>query len=144
MPTTFSNAELDELLQNWQDTSHRTKKAFLDLKEHLSQKSGLTFDFVARPGVSYSLRAKHQHQTQRPLFAMVDIIDDDPDERWLSVCFFGEMISDPAELGDFVPEGLLGEDAHCFDIEEFDEDLMAYVTARLDEAYRHAAEATAG
>ena len=99
---------------------------------------------MARPGVSYSLRAKHQHQTQRPLFAMVDIIDDDPDERWLSVCFFGEMISDPDELGDFVPEGLLGEDAHCFDIEEFDEDLMAYVTARLDEAYRYAAEATAG
>jgi len=144
MPTTFSNTELDELLQTWQDTSHRTKKAFLDLKEHLSQKSGLAFDFVARPGVSYSLRAKHQHQTQRPLFAMVDIIDDDPDERWLSVCFFGEMISDPDELGDFVPEGLLGEDAHCFDIEEFDEDLMAYVTARLDEAYRYAAEATAG
>ena len=144
MPTTFSNTELDELLQTWQDTSHRTKKAFLDLKEHLSQKSGLAFDFVARPGVSYSLRAKHQHQTQRPLFAMVDIIDDDPDERWLSVCFFGEMISDPDELGDFVPEGLLGEDAHCFDIEEFDEDLMAYVTARLDEAYRYAAEATVG
>jgi len=29
------------------------------------------------------------------------------------------MITDPEERGDFVPEGLLGEYAHCFDIEEF-------------------------
>lgn len=144
MTTHLENVELNELLQNWTDTTRQTKKAFVDLQSHLSQKNDLAFDFVARPGVSYSLRAKHHRQNQRPLFAMVDVIDDDPDQRWLSVCFYGEMISDPDELGDFVPEGLLGEDAHCFDIEEWDEGYLQYVRDRLDEAYGHAAAATAG
>ena len=63
---------------------------------------------------------------------VVDVIEDDP--RWLSVCFYGEMITDPEEKGDFVPEGLLGEDAVCFDIEEREEGLVQYVQDRLDEA----------
>ena len=130
---------LDELLQNWTDTPHLTKKVFLHLKDHLSNRPRLTLDFNARPGVTYSLRAKHDHQHQRPLFTMIDIIDDDPANRWLSVCFYGEMISDPDEIGDFVPEGLLGEDAHCFDIEEWDKGLLQYVTDRIDEAYVQAA-----
>lgn len=66
---------------------------------------------------------------------MVDVIDDDPANRWLSVCFYGEMISDPDENGDFVPEGLLGEDALCFDIDAWEDDLLVYVEKRLDEAY---------
>jgi hypothetical protein len=45
-------AELDGLLRNGKDTPQRTKKVFIDLQDHLSQKSDLTFDFVARPGVS--------------------------------------------------------------------------------------------
>lgn len=132
-------AELDELLQNWTDSPRRTKPVFLTLKDHLSKRTDLTLDFSARPGVTFSLRAKHDHQHQRPLFAMIDIIDDDPSDRWLSVCFYGEMISDPEEIGDFVPEGLLGEDAHCFDLEEWDAERLQYVIDRLDEAYASAA-----
>lgn len=132
-------AELDELLQNWTDSPQQTKKAFLSLKDHLAERNGLTLDFNARPGVTFSLRAKHDNQQNKPLFAMVDIIDDDPTDRWLSVCFYGEMISDPDEMGDFVPEGLLGEDALCFDIEAWDEKQLQYVIDRLDEAYAHAA-----
>ena len=45
---------------------------------------------------------------------MVDIIDDDPADRWLSVCFYDELVDDPKGLGDEVPGGLLGEDAKCF------------------------------
>jgi hypothetical protein len=67
---------------------------------------------------------------------MVDVIEDDP--RWLSVCFYGEMITDPEEKGDFVPEGLLGEDAVCFDVEERDEKLITYIETRLDEACQSA------
>lgn len=134
-----NDKELDELLRNWKDTPQQTKKAFLQLKDHLSQKTGLTLDFNARPGVTFSLRAKHIQQHQQPLFVMIDIIDDDPTSRWLSVCFYGEMISDPDDIGDFVPEGLLGEDAHCFDIEAWDAKLLGYVTARLDEAFSIAA-----
>jgi len=71
---------------------------------------------------------------------MVDVIDDDPTDRWISVCFYGAMITDPEEKGNFVPEGLLGEDAHCFDIEEPNEKDLAYVEARLDEAYQKASQ----
>jgi hypothetical protein len=138
MDTAIAAPELDALLSQWTDNDQQSKKTFQHFQDHLVRKPDLTFDFVARPGVSYSLRARHRRQNQRPLFAMIDIIDDDPSERWLSVCFFGEMISDPDEIGDFVPEGLLGEDAHCFDIEAWDDDLVGYVTARLDEAYEKA------
>ena len=69
---------------------------------------------------------------------MVDVIEDTP--RWLSVCFYNEMIGDPDENGDFVPDGLLGEDALCFDLEEFNEESIRYVQARMDEACRNAAQ----
>ena len=69
---------------------------------------------------------------------MVDVIEDDP--RWLSICFYGEMIADPEEKGDFVPEGLIGEDAVCFDLEQRDEALIRYIETRMDEAYRNAAK----
>ncbi|MEJ2641832.1 MAG: hypothetical protein P8010_19880 [Desulfosarcinaceae bacterium] len=59
------------------------------------------------------------------IVAMVDVIDDDPLDRWLSVCFYGEMAGDPKENGDFVPAGLLGEDTLCFDIEAWEENLLA-------------------
>ena len=139
MDPAIEQPELKTFLSQWSDNEQQTKKVFLHLGDHLARKTDLIFEVVARPGVSCSLRARHQHQKKRPLFAMVDIIDDDPAQRWLSVCFFGEMISDPDEIGDFVPEGLLGEDAHCFDIEAWDDDLVAYVIARLDEAYDKAA-----
>jgi hypothetical protein len=139
MDAFIADTELDAFLFQWTDTAQQTQKAFHHLRDHLTRKPALTFEFVARPGVSYSLRAKHHRQNQHSLFAMIDIIDDDPSQRWLSVCFYGEMISDPDEIGDFVPEGLLGEDAHCFDIEAWDDDLVTYIIARLDEAYDKAA-----
>jgi ADP-ribose pyrophosphatase YjhB (NUDIX family) len=101
---------------------------------------GVRFDWKARPGVTYSLRAAHAAQKNRSLFAMVDVIDDDPENRWLSVCFYGEMITDPEERGDEVPGGLLGEDASCFDVDAWDEELLAYVEARLAEAHASAAK----
>lgn len=139
MVTINNGTALNDLLQNWPDTPPYTKKAFLRLKDHLSPKTGLTLEFNARPGVTFSLRAKHDHQHQRPLFAMIDIIDDDPSSRWLSVCFYGEMVSDPDDIGDFVPEGLFGEDALCFDIEAWDARRLEYISDRIDEAYDYVA-----
>lgn len=134
-----NQAALDELLQEWQDSPQQTRKAFLRLKDYLTRKEAASFYFDARPGVTYSLRARHANQQKRQLYVMVDVIDDDPANRWLSVCFYGEMISDPDQMGDFVPEGLLGEDAHCFDVEAWDENLLQYVEKRLDEAHASAA-----
>ncbi|MEE4607605.1 MAG: hypothetical protein V2L15_01850 [Desulfobacteraceae bacterium] len=128
--------ELDTFIAAWKETPEKNKQAFLRFKDHLVAKDGAQLEFVPREGLTYSLRASFPYQTERPLFVMVDVIEDDP--RWLSVCFYGEMISDPEEAGDYVPEGLLGEDAVCFDIESYDAERIAYVTARIDEAWRAA------
>jgi hypothetical protein len=126
---------LDQFMSEWQNDSNNIKKDFLFLKNNLDKKSNIKLDFVARPGVSYSLRAAHTLQKKRSLFVMVDIIDDDPKNRWLSVCFYGEMITDPDEKGDLIPEGLLGEDGYCFDHEKDNDADIAYIQARIDEAY---------
>ncbi|WP_147820837.1 hypothetical protein [Salidesulfovibrio onnuriiensis] len=131
---------LKEFMDGWADNGSGAKEVFTTLKAHLEGLDGVRFEFNARPGVTYSLRARHENQEKRPLFAMVDVIDDDPSDRWLSVCFYGELINDPDELGDFVPEGLLGEDAACFDLEENDAPLVAYVKDRLSEACANAAK----
>ncbi|SCY86835.1 hypothetical protein [Desulfoluna spongiiphila] len=123
---------------SWTETDTRMKEAFLSLKDYLDAKEGVTLDFHSRPGVSYSLRACHAAQTERDLFVMVDVIDDDPDERWLSVCFYGDMITDPDEEGDLIPDGLKGSDGYCFDMDEFDADKVAYLKARFDEACANA------
>jgi len=37
-----------------------------------------------------------------------------------------------------VPQGLRGQDVHCFDIEAWDDAALHYVIERLDEAYTQA------
>ncbi len=134
------NSELDTLLDQWKDNDSKTKMAFTELLEHLKSLECVELDFDARPGVTYSLRPRHTGQKSRKLFGMVDVIDDDPEDRWLSVCFYKEFITDPQEAGDSVPEGLMGEDAHCFDLYEYDADEVAYIKARLAEAAGNAPE----
>lgn len=128
--------EIKQFIADWPASSSLCRDLFIQLKTHLQSLEGIRLQFAARPGVTYSLRAGHAHQGDRALFAMIDVIDDDP--RWLSICFYSEMVSDPEERGDYVPGGLLGEDGLCFDLEPGDEGLVSYVTARLDEAHRAA------
>jgi hypothetical protein len=132
--------EIKSFLEEWEGSSQQTKESFVRLKKHLAGKEDLTFGFKARPGVSYSLRAKHMLQQTRELFVIMDVIDDDPDNRWLSVCFYPDMISDPEERGNIIPLGLLGEDGYCFDFEGWDEEYIQYLEKRLDEAHRRASE----
>ncbi len=129
--------ELSAFIETWEETATNIKTAFLQLKNHLQAKEDSILSFKARPGVSYSLRATCPGQ-KRELFVMADVIDDDPPNRWLSVCFYGDMISDPEDIGDLIPEGLLGQDGYCFDIDEGEEGLLTYIKARLDEAYQAA------
>ncbi len=127
---------LNTFIAEWKDSPEKNKDTFVHFKEYLSNKEGVILDFIARPGVTYSLRAVHKDQTEKELFVMVDVIEDVT--RWLSVCFYGDMITDVEEKGDFVPGGLLGEDAVCFDLEEQDEALIKYIEGRLDEAWENA------
>ncbi len=132
--------DLEALLAGWIDSPQGIKKAFVRLRDNLAAKNDLRVSFKARPGVSYSLRTAHALQKERVLFVIMDIIDDDPENRWLSVCFYPDMITDPEERGNLIPLGLLGEDGYCFDLEEWDEEYLRYLEGRLDEAYKAAAE----
>jgi hypothetical protein len=131
--------ELFKLLENWKHDPQKMKDAFLKMKDKLSKKENTTLSFKSRPGVSYSLRANQKNPkiTTRPLFALVDIIDDDPENRWLSICFYVDMITDPEEVGNLVPNGILGEDGYCFDLYECNESMVSYIGQRFDEAHAH-------
>lgn len=131
--------DVRDFLDNWQADPLKTKEAFVVYKDFLVGLSGVSLDFKARPGISYSLRARHEAQRKRELFVLVDVVDDEPESRWLSVCFYADMITDPDEKGDYVPEGLMGEDACCFNLDEDDAAMRAYIAARLAEAARAAA-----
>ncbi|MDD2468801.1 MAG: hypothetical protein PHI97_32915 [Desulfobulbus sp.] len=135
MSTTLQAVE--NFIASWEATAEGNKAGFIRLKDRLAAKDGSVLEFHPRPGVTYSLRGTVPSK-QRALYVMVDVIEDDP--RWLSVCFFGDMITDPQELGSFVPGGLLGNDAICFDLEECSEEAIGYVEARIDEAYQSVAQ----
>lgn len=133
--------EVQTLLADWTNDANGCRKGFEFLLKALEGQGKLTFSFKGRPSISYSLRVTHEAQKERKLFTLIDIIDDDPNDRWLSVCFYDDMITDPEDLGDFVPGGLMGEDAHCLNMDEWDETLANYIATRIKEA---AASAAAG
>ncbi|SHO46288.1 hypothetical protein [Desulfopila aestuarii] len=132
-------AEVESFIEQWQAGDSAMKGCFQALYRTVCALSGTSLSFVARPGVSYSLRPRHDNQTSRELFAMIDVIDDEPEARWLSVCFYGDMITDPEERGEVIPGGLAGSDGYCFDIYEADDASVSYLKARLEEAWSRAA-----
>jgi hypothetical protein len=131
-----NTSELEVFVAGWADCSAKT--AFLSFRQALESVTGAALEFKARPGITYSLRGLNPARSERPLFALVDVIDDDPDVRWLSVCFYEGAVADPERHGDWIPLGILGEDARCFNVDEEDEDLVAYVAERIREAGRNA------
>lgn len=126
---------IEEFLAGWQTDPIAAKDAFLLYRDFLNGSGGISLEFNPRPGISYSLRGK-KAKAERELMALVDVVDDDPQNRWLSVCFYADMVQDPDGLGDFVPGGLLGEDAMCFNLDENDPKVRDYILARLKEAVK--------
>ncbi len=129
--------EYADFLQAWTEDPNRAKPLFVALHDCVLG-LGATPAYKYRPGVSFSLRAANP-QSSRELFTLVDVIDDDPEARWLSVCFFADLVSDPEERGDVVPGGLMQKDARCFDVDGADDDIREYLIARLREAFLLAA-----
>lgn len=131
-------AEVDGFLGQWPDEPMR--ECFIKMYRNVAEMAGVELEFVSRPKISHSLRPKHVNQSDRDLFGMIDVIDDDPEARWLSVCFYGDLITDPEERGELIPGGLAGADGYCFDMYEADDELTGYIIARLQEASVKAAE----
>lgn len=133
--------EIKSFIDGWQEDPLNARSAFRAYLDLLSSHDDVSLDFKARPGISYSVRARHAAQSGRELFVLVDVVDDEPESRWLSVCFYADMVSDPEEMGDYVPQGLMGEDAVCFNLDDDDEAMRTYIAARLTEAATAAAGA---
>ncbi|MDL2207315.1 hypothetical protein LJC09_00580 [Desulfovibrio sp. OttesenSCG-928-F20] len=126
--------ELADFLNSWTEDTNQIKGLFLHMRNLLLTLDGVSLEYKGRPGVSHSLRARKSGQS-RPLFVLIDVIDDDPAARWLSVCFYADLLKDPKELGDVVPGGLMGEDARCFDLEGPEQ--TTYILRCLEEAYNN-------
>lgn len=128
---------VDEFVAGWEENSVDAKQFFLSLKKLIEGHDDVECSFTARPGVSFSLRPKRAQQKDRGFFAIVDVIDDEPDDRWLSVCFYADLITDPEEKGSLIPGGLAEGDGYCFDVFTFEEEDLAYVSARIKEAWEN-------
>ncbi len=134
-------AELKAFLEAWPPAQEELKRAYVDLFAWARELPGAAWSFLARPGISHSLRLDldpRPRGRRRPVFFLVDAVDDGG-ERFLSVCFYEDEISDPEELGNAVPQGLFQETGYCFDLEDDDPVLMPYLRARLLEAHQAAA-----
>ncbi len=127
-------ADIETFLADWPGTDQPLREVFRLFYQKLSAMAGVTLSFTARPGVSYSLRPRRDQGDGRDFFAIVDVIDDEPEARWLSVCFYQDMITDPEGLGQAIPGGLAGSDGYCFDIYDDNPVLTDYLVARLSEA----------
>jgi hypothetical protein len=126
--------EIESFLESWGGESQPMRDWYRLFYQELSSMEGVSLTFVARPGVSYSIRPVHENQTNRDKFAIVDVIDDDPSERWLSVCFYEDMITDPNQQGELIPGGLSGSDGYCFDMYDNNEELGRNILDRIKEA----------
>ncbi len=135
----MSDASLQDFMTGWTDDPVGAKPLFESLHARL-QSLGARCKYKYRPGVSFSVRGSHP-DGKRELFVLVDVIDDDPEARWLSVCFFADLVDDPEERGDVVPAGLMGQDARCFDVDAVDSALTSYLQKRLNHAFAGAASA---
>ena len=125
--------EISGLLDGWTKDGNGMKKAFTEIAAHLESLGGLVYSFKSRPGISHSLRANVDNSEEK-ILTLLDVIDDDPENRWISICFYAETITDPDEEGDLIPGGLLGEDGYCFDLFEND-DSVSYIKDRITEAH---------
>lgn len=127
--------EFQTFIDTWDVQEDSTKSHFLLLCSQLLGLSGVQLDFLPRPGVSYSLRAERSVGEQWALFALIDVVDDEPEKRWLSVCFYANTVSDPQNVGNLIPGGIRGKDGYCFDIFEEDRSIVGYLAERIEEAF---------
>lgn len=129
--------QIKKFLESWQNDPAHVRDALIYYINLFENKDGMVIEFVSRPGVSYSFRGMLTSNKPENLRFMIDVIDDDPDSRWLSVCFYAHTVTDPENLGDIAPGGLFGKDAICFNLDEDSPTMRGYIEKRLMEACVH-------
>jgi hypothetical protein len=125
---------IETFITKWERSEAEMAACLRSFHQTLAAMNGVVLRFFARPGVSYSLRPWRNNGAHREFFAIVDVIDDDPAERWLSVCFYHDMITDPHGHGEIIPGGLGGSDGYCFNLYSPDREMVAYILERFREA----------
>lgn len=130
------STNMNAFLREWRTDRNMVKTACKELFAHMSGLPGLRLAYLYRPGISLSLRALPEDNPEK-IVALLDIIDDDPEERWISLCFDASRVHDTEGMGDMVPQGLQGADAVCFDYDADNPVLLAYLKVRLSEAAAH-------
>ncbi|PID76334.1 MAG: hypothetical protein CSB24_07100 [Deltaproteobacteria bacterium] len=133
----MDKTSVDEFIDGWGAQSLEAREFFAQLKIGLEKFADTSLCLLARPGVSFSLRPQRSSQVSRDFFAIIDVIDDDPADRWLSICFYADTITDPEGKGDIIPGGLAGKDGCCFDVYSFEAEIFDYIMARLAEAWEN-------
>lgn len=134
----YDTQEVNDFIAQWPESPDRCRDAFLVLHRFLLNLDGVNIEFHPRPGITYSLRGVNPKRSDYPLMVLVDVIEDQP--RWLSVCFYERLVSDPDSRGERVPGGLLGEDGLCFDVDSFDDSLLDYLQQRIEEVWKGAGD----
>jgi hypothetical protein len=122
--------EIDEFLNTW--VADTKVKALFCLLYQNFKNNKLQLTWQARPGACYSLYAAMPGATTD--FAKLDIVDDDPEERWLSLCITKDMADDPENFGECIPKLFNNQDALCFDIDENNENISEYLQNLLNNA----------
>ncbi|MDE7240930.1 MAG: hypothetical protein K2N62_03465, partial [Desulfovibrio sp.] len=67
--------EVKQFEADWKQDPLHVKPAFEAWEQFLAGLADVSLDFKARPGISYSLRARHAAQPARELFVLVDVVD---------------------------------------------------------------------
>lgn len=138
-----AQAALERYLAQWSPQEEALRRALETLVERARSLADVSMTLVPRPGVSHSLRFGLEPPPPgrgRPVFLLVDVVEA-AEERFLSVCFYAEEVDDPRELGEVIPQGLLGEDGYCFDLDRDgaqDPELVDYLCQRITLAHARA------
>lgn len=130
--------DLSLVLADWPEDQAGLRRAFQELTAFAQDLPGARGSLVSRAGVSHSFRADLAtpgKNRARPVFMLVDVVVSPADPWFLSVCFYEDEVTDPEELGNPIPQGLYDETGYCFDVDEYDSDLMAYLENRGREAH---------
>ena len=130
--------DLSPVLDQWPEDQGGLRRAFQELVAFALGLQRAQGSLVSRTGVSHSFRVDLENRgpsRPRPVFMLVDVVVSPADPWFLSVCFYEDEVTDPEDLGNPIPQGLYDETGYCFDVDEYDAELLKYLEHRGREAH---------